>query len=143
MDQTFCYIFLELIIPRPLSSLPPRLPLPPFPARLLPFSPASALLLICNSLWDWLLQGRDSSRESETPASDADGGVGSGGMSLDAKFFERAMVDVNGIRGLGLRWSKKRVAAAAARAAASLRGSEVKVCRELLGPAARILLRSM
>ena len=84
------------------------------------------LLEKCEGLWKWL-QGRDLSLEGGARASVADGGAGAGGMSLDTNFFYQAMVDVNDIRGLGLRWARKRMKVAASRAAASLLGSEVSV----------------
>lgn len=135
MDRTLLFFLQALSSPR----LPPSCLSTPSPPPLRLFSPASALLLKCNSLWDWLLQGRDPTRENVAPASGVDGGGGGrGGMSLDTSFFLRAMSDVNDIRGLGLRWNRKRMGDAAARAAASLIGSEVSVVEVLFlfGPAA-------
>ena len=109
---------------------PPLLSLHRSPSPLRPFSLARVLLLKCHELWDWLLARRERNRKSGAPTvgADGDGGKDSDDILLDTVFFEHAMGEVNGIRGLGLRWCKRRMVAAAVEAAASFRRNEVGCC---------------
>lgn len=91
-------------------------------------STASAVLGKCNALWTWILDQRVTGHVALDGARGTPQSVGTpeNSLRLTLPFFQRALRDVNAIPGLGPRWSRGKVDAAAGQAVGFFERNQVR-----------------